>query len=116
VVACAAGDNAFGLFLFAEHGDLIAGAPELEGAGALKVFGLEIQGKILGEAIGSGQRSGTDNVLQNQRSMENLINGQHIFISFQKGFVFYPENYTIEWKQSQAKAADIVCRLGYTIT
>ena len=87
MVAGAAGDNAFGLFLIAEHGNLVTGTTKLERAGSLEIFGLEIQGEILGEAIGSCQGGGTDDIFQNQRSMENLVNGQHNSISFQKGIL-----------------------------
>jgi hypothetical protein len=103
MVACGAGDNALCLLFLAEHGDFIAGAAKLEGTGSLQVFGFEVQGEILGKAVSSCQRGGTDDIFQNQRCMEYFVNGQHISISFQKGFSKYLKNYTIEWKGSQAK-------------
>ena len=40
MVACGTGDNAFGPLLLREHGDLIAGATELEGACILQILRL----------------------------------------------------------------------------
>ena len=104
MVACGTGNNTLGLFFFAEHGNLVTGTAELKRAGSLKVFRLEIQLEILGKTVGSCQRRGTDYIFQNQGGVENLVNGQHMYISFQKGICGACKNYTIERNTSQATA------------
>ena len=54
VVAGGAGDDALGLFLIGKHSDFIAGAPKLERAGFLQALGLQVEGAVLGNAVGLG--------------------------------------------------------------
>ena len=77
VVARGAGDDASGLFLVGQVGDLVARAPQLKGAGILQVFRLEIQLAVGRDAVGPGHRRFPDDGLQRDGSLKNLINGQH---------------------------------------
>ena len=54
VVAGGAGDDTLGLFLIGKHSDFIAGAPKLERAGLLQALGLQVEGAVLGNAVGLG--------------------------------------------------------------
>ena len=84
VVAGGTGDDALGPLLNGELGDHVACAPELEGAGVLKIFGLQIQVTVGGDARRLGQGGGADDILQNHGSVEDLVDGHHSDLSFIK--------------------------------
>ena len=84
MVAGGTGDDALGPLLNGELGDHVACAPELEGAGVLKIFGLQIQVTVGGDARCLGQGGGADDILQNHGSVEDLVDGHHSDLSFNK--------------------------------
>ena len=86
VVSGGAGDNAFGFFLIGKHSDFVSGTPELERAGVLQIFWLQVQLAFRGDAVCLGQGGGADDILQHQRGVEQFVDRDHmVFLSFQNG-------------------------------
>ena len=86
VVSGGAGDNAFGFFLIGKHSDFVSGTPELERAGVLQIFRLQVQLAFRGDAVCLGQGGGADDILQHQRGVEQFVDRDHmVFLSFQNG-------------------------------
>ena len=77
VVAGRTGDDAPGLFLVGQVGDLITRTAQLERTGVLQVLRLEEQFTLGGNTVGAHQLGLADDGLQSDGRLKDFIKGQH---------------------------------------
>ena len=73
VVSCGAGDDAPGLLLVGEHCDLVGRATNLEGAGDLQIFRLQVQLAFRRNAVGPYKIGLPDDLFQDHLRIKHLV-------------------------------------------